>query len=330
MPEISILQPRVLNGVITEFEGPENLVGRTLVGTPVGDPNPTWEYDIIRASRGAQTSYNSPNAEAQVLDQMTIGHMEGQYAYMRDKKVFNATTLRWLRAAGESAVAARNAEARVLDELQDMRLQQMRAEEIAIWAMLTGSWAYTMINGVTVTVNYQLPTTHNVTVGTSWGAGGDDPIGDIQSWKRVVERDAGFPIRTAYLNSVTMGVFVTLAEVTAQLSDRQKDSYTREGIVPRFFGIDWVEYDGGYVNSAGTYVPYIANDQIIFLAPGGSPAWAMKYGPAADLDAPDLHTGPFSKTWVEPDPSGRQVLMEINYMPALFKPNQILVADTTA
>ena len=183
--EIGLLEPRMLRETVREFEGPESLRGRTLMGAPDGDPNPTWEYDIQRQSRGAQLIHNTPNSEGQVLDQLTIGHAEGGYAYMRDKKVFNPTTLRWLREAGKNLVARGQAERKVLAELEDMRMQQFRAEEVAIWAMLQGTWTYTMIGGTTVTVNYQLPASHSPTVGTSWGAGGDDPLGDIRAWKQI-------------------------------------------------------------------------------------------------------------------------------------------------
>ena len=328
--EIGLLESRVIMDVVQEFEGPDNLLGRGILGTPDSDPNSTWEYDIIRQSRGAQLVHNTPNSEAQILDQLIIGHAEGGYAYMRDKKVFNATTLRWLRRAGNSAVAAGQAEAKVLEELEDIRMQHMRAEEVAIWSMFQGSWAYTMVGGTTVTVNYQLPAAHSPTVSTSWGASSDDPIGDIRAWKQLMVRDSGFPISVAYLNATTMTVFLKLAEVAAELSDRQKDTYTAEGRVPRFFGIDWIEYDGGYLNSSGTYVPYIPNDHIIFLAPGGTPAWRMLYGPSGDVSAPDMWTGPYTKSWVEEDPSGRQVLMENHYMPILRKPFQVIDADITA
>ena len=90
MPEIALLEPRVLNGVIQEFEGPETLLGRQIVGTPVNDINPTWEYDILRPSRGALTTFNVPNGEARIVDQMKVGHMQGGYAYLRDKEDFHS------------------------------------------------------------------------------------------------------------------------------------------------------------------------------------------------------------------------------------------------
>ena len=70
MPELSLFEPRTLPRVVNEFEAPEEFLGLTIVGTPVPEPQPTWEYDIIRAARGASLLHNSPNAEAQIVDQL--------------------------------------------------------------------------------------------------------------------------------------------------------------------------------------------------------------------------------------------------------------------
>lgn len=328
--ELAILEPRVLQGVVQAFDAPEEFRGLALIGAPIGDPNPTWEYDIIRPSRGATLIHQAPNSEGTVIDQIPLGHMQGAYAYKREKKIFNATTLRWLRAAGENEVAARNATIRVREELEDIRTQQMRAEEVAVWSMLQGTWTYTLENGATIAVVYGMAATHIVTVGNDWGGGSDTPLGDIASIKSVVSRDSGFPIVEAWMNENTMRIFIELTEVAAQLSDAQKQNFTSERTVPRFYGIDWIEYDGGYVNTSGTYVPYIPDDLIVFIATGGRKPYEMRYGPSADLAAPDLFTGPFSKTWDEEDPSGRQVLMELNYMPLLLQPDKIATLDITA
>lgn len=330
MAELSILDPRVLPGVVTDFEASENFVGRNLM-TIDNDEEAKWEYDIVRPHRVAQLLHNAHNAEAQILDQTPLGHISGAYAYLRDKKTFSPSTLRLLRALGEGRTSSgRNAEARVLAELEDMRMQYFRAEEIAIWEMLQGTWTYLLVNNVTITATYGMAASHIVTVANNWGGGSDTPEADIDSIKQVVSRDCGFPITTAYMNNSTMNTFQLLTEVAAQLSDRQKDQFTREGVVPRYRGIDWVEYDGTYVDSTGTAVPYIPDDLIVFLATGGSRHLFLKYGPSVDIDAPPGWTGPFTKSWTEPDPSGRQVLMEQQYMPIMTNPLKVATLDITA
>lgn len=329
MPELSILDPIILPQVVTEFEAPENLRGLNNLVTIDNDDQPMWDYDIERASRGALLKHQVPNAEATIIDQMPIGHMQGGYAYKREKKRFSASTLRLLRRVGEGRASTAAGEARVVSELADHRMQLQRAEEVAIWKMMQGSWPYVMENGVTITISYGIPATHLPVLSGNdvWPTGSTvDARDDIATWKRIVEQDSGFPIDEAWMNNVTMTKFLGLTIVDENLSDRQKDVFTREFRVPRFQGVDWFEYHGGYVDDAGSFVNYIPDDKIIFIATGGSTNFVMKYGPSVDLDAPPDWTGPFTKSWLENDPSVRYVLMELQYMPIMLNPQKVLVA----
>lgn len=364
MTDIPLLEPRVLNGVIQDITPADSFVGINMLGSPVGDINPTWEYDIEVENRGALVEYNTPNSEARILDHGKVDKIQGAYAYIRDKKTFNATTTRWLRAAGENEVSAANAERYVLREVEDMRRRHMRGEEIAAWKMFLGKWKYKLINGPSITVDYSIPARSRRVLGsadssiagfeaaneytsdggtnTVWGGSADEVIENLALWKQIVNRVYGSPVTQAYANSITLSKFYNLPEVKEQLSDRQKDSFTTEGLIPRFQQVDFIEYDGGYVESDGylgdtedvvgsssVYTPYIPDGVFIFFAAGDRGArWEMKYGPSADHSAPPGHTGPFSKTWLDEDPSGRQYLIENNYMPCLFQPNSILIADT--
>ena len=336
MAELSILDPRVLPGVVQEYTAPENLLGLTTIVTLETDNQPKWEYDIDVHSRNALPRYNSHNTEATLLDQLPVGHMEGGYAYQRVKKAFLPSTLRLLRRVGEGTASTAAGEALVLRETEDIRNRMMRSEEYSIWQMLQGSWTFRVESGIDYTINYQIPSSHKVSPTTDWGDAGDDPIGDISAIKRQVERDSGFPIARAYLNNVTMTKFYELPEVSGgitsspskqgQLSDQQKQMFQNERTIPRFHGIDWVEYDAGYLGGdgtleSGTYSPYIPNDVIVLIANiSGDNPFKMKYGPSVDHSAPPDWTGVFTKTWEEQDPSVRQVLMELQYMPVLTNP----------
>lgn len=371
MPDIPLLEPRVLNGVIQEMVPPDEFVGLSILGSPIGDINPTWEYDVLVENRGAEVVFNVPNAEARILDHGKMERLQGGYAYIRDKKIFNATTLRWLRAAGENEVSRANAERYVMREVETMRLRHMRGEEIATWNMFMGEWTYTVQTGATVKVTYHIPkrnrralgtqaqiTAENIpgfgTAGTDytsdgddaddrWGGTNDKVISNINTWKRVVSRTFGGNITRAYANSVTLNKFYELPEVLQYLNDSQKGRFTTDRVIPRFMTIDWIEYDGGYISGDGylddtediegtssVYKPFIPDGVFIFMtdAVSAGPLWEMRHGPSADNDAPTGHTGPFTKTWTDPDPSGLQYLMEINFMPILYQPRGILIAYT--
>src|SRR3954462_11027723 len=117
MPQISLLQPTILNGFIRERPFPQNLLGLSLMGGPTGYPWPYWSYDIIRGTN-RMSKPNVPNSEAQLRAMQGLGHVTGSFLYMRDKKQFTPTTLYWLRQPGE--LARGNAEAMVSREIAEL------------------------------------------------------------------------------------------------------------------------------------------------------------------------------------------------------------------
>ena len=335
MGEIPLLDPILLPQVVQEFDGNEDLMARSLVSID-HDTQPIWAYDIEQADRGKLESYQAPNTEARLLPHSGFGHMTGTYAYTRIKKMFSPTTLRTLRALGEGRASAQAGEQYVMRELQIMRDQIMRQEEYAIWEMIKGSWTYKTESGASFTVNYGVPSGNKVTTSSdaNWitnGGTAGKAIADIGAMKRQVSHLTGRPIQRAYANHKTFERIMGHPDFKANLSDVQKDLYTRENYVPRFYGIDWYEYDGGYVNDSDTFTPYIPNDLIIFFTDlSVNNPLVLKYGPSLDHDSPAGWTGTFTKTWIEPDPSNRQVLMEVQYMPILLNPNKIATLDIDA
>ena len=344
MAEIAILDPRVFPRVVAEYEAPENLLGINTIVDIDSETQPTWEYDIEVHSRKALPRYSSHNSEAVLLDQLPVGHMAGSFAYQRVKKNFEPSTLRLLRGVGEGRASTAAGEAKVVRETEDIRLRMMRSEEAAVWAMLQGSWIYKVESNINYTIDYKIPSSHKTTVTISWGSASDDPIGDISAVKRQVERDCGFPITRAYMNNVTITKFYELPEVSGgftsssgkqgQLSDVQKQRFQDERTIPRFHAIDWIEYDAGYLAGSGeledgVYTSYIPDDVIIFISDGGTSPFQFLYGPSVDNSAPPDWTGVYSKTWLEEDPSARQVLMEVQYMPILRNPYKVATLDIT-
>ena len=324
MAELSILHPRVLPRVVQEIDVQDDLMGLSLVSTE-SDTQPFWEYDIVIADRDKLESYQAPNTEARLLDQLPVGHMEGSYAYTRVKKMFSPTTLRLLRRVGEGTASTSVGEDRVIAEMEDMRLKLDRQKEYAVWQMIQGSWSFKVESGHQYTIDYKIPAAHKVTPSVVWGANSDTPVLDVSAIKRIVSHNSGRQLTAGYMNNKTLTRMYELDELSEFLSDRQKELYTNERTIARWNGIDWREYDGGYV-SGGVYNTYIPDNKIILFPDGRNP-FVLKYGPSLDHDAPADWTGLFTKSWIEPDPSNRQVLMEEQYMPVLLNPLQVAILD---
>ena len=341
MPEISILDPRVLPMVVREYDAPTSFMGHQLVMME-SDTQPFWEYDIVISERDKLDTYQTPNSEALLIDQLPVGHMEGRYAYQRVKKQFSPSTTRLLRRVGEGLASTQAGEDKIMEEVEDMRMKMYRAQEFAIWQMIQGSWTYKTDNGGTYSIDYKIPSDLKVAVSTKWDAAGATVVDDVAALKRNVVRLSGYPLTTAYMNAKTMNGFVNSSIVTGyhtnsgtqhfpMLSDQQTAEYVRERTISRWMGINWMEYDDGYVDvdisdhstNVNAYKPYIPDGMIIFLTSSSYNPFRFKYGPSIDHEAPPNWTGPFTKSWLEPDPSNRQVLMEVQYMPMNINPLRI-------
>lgn len=333
MPEISLLKPTVLNGVIEHLTGPQDLQGiKVLPVQP--NPWPTVKYDTIRGSR-LMAKPNVPNSEAHIVPKLGVGQMTAGYFYVREKKVFEPTTIYWLRQPG--TLAARRAEEAVLRELQDLVDRVERYKEFTIWrGMFTG---LIDINepDVKATVNFQISSSHKIVLagaekwntinGNGGGAGVyDAPIKQhVAGWKRLVSRDALARLTDVWLNSQTLEMMMRNRIFEQEyISDRQKDALQTNHWIPGLWGLNWHEYDLHY-DTGSAVVPFIPDGELIAYASDGRP-FEMHSGPTADFGAPVGSTGRFTKTWQEEDPSARQGLLEEQFFPCLYKPDQIIHA----
>ena len=135
MPDISLLEPVVLRGLVEKFMVPECLLMlNRLDQTPWPYPSVTW--DVIKGSRMVAKP-NVPNSEAHVIGRLGRSQESASFIYLREKKVFEPTTLHWLRTPGE--LAAINAEKSVLREINDLNQRFDNFAEWTIWQAL-GGW----------------------------------------------------------------------------------------------------------------------------------------------------------------------------------------------
>jgi len=326
MPDIALLDPRVLNGVIDRMPPADGLMGLSMIPRSSYDL-PVWEYDI-RSRRRNIARPNTPNSPAHIVSQDGLGHMAGTFIYTREKKVFEPTTLRWLRAPGQMAAAA--AEAAVLNEMQDLNARIDRFHEFLFWQMVVTGTLDISDLGYQQSIDYGIDASHLPTMATPWNTVGANVVRDIQDLKRIVTRDTEASLKGVFANGVTLETFWSQTQVQSMLTEADRGRYAVEGTLNRFQGMAWNEYDRGYSDdftnpASPTFVPYIPNGYMVMIAPEGRPYEAFD-GPAADDEAPIGHTGRFSKTWKEKDPSSRQILIESNFIPILRNPDQIVVA----
>lgn len=245
MPDISLLEPVVLRGVVEKFVTPETLLLlNRLDQTPWPFPSATW--DVVKGSR-AVAKPNVPNSEAHIISRLGRSQESASFIYLREKKVFEPTTLHWLRTPGE--IARINAERAVLREINDLNQRFDNFAEWSCWQALGGAIQYNYAD-VQATVDYKFPSSHFVTPATPWvtnsalgyytaggvstnsGAVGNAAtlgqpntrlnasggtityatpvsiIEDVRSWKRLLQVHGRVPAKEVFATSVTMAALM--------------------------------------------------------------------------------------------------------------------------
>jgi hypothetical protein len=330
MPDIDLLEPTVLRGVVEKLDKPEALIlSRSLPTTPTPYPSVTW--DVMKGSRMVAKP-NVPNSEAHIVPRLGISQESASFIYLREKKVFEPTTLHWLRAPG-SITNLQNAEQAVLREVKDLNQRIDNFVEWACWQALTGTLTLDFPDVQSV-VDYKIPSSHKPSAGTTWATATPQQImSDMKAWKRLVSRDARVAATDVYLTSVTLdrifNAFSGSGNVPGTLlSDRMKDQYYSTGVLPGFLGLNWNTVESYYDTDAGTPSLFLPDDSLVLANLREGRAMELMEGPSADDEAPDGFTGKFTKTWKEKDPSARQFLIEYHVLPVITRPEQIVyVAD---
>ena len=328
MPDISLLEPMVLRGVVEKFTTPESLVLLSrFPQTPWPFPSVTW--DVIRGSRMIAKP-NVPNSEAHIVPRLGRSQESAAFVYLREKKVFEPTTLHWLRTPG--TIAATNAERAVLREVADLNQRFDNFAEFMLWGALKGELVFDYPD-VQATVDYKLPASHKPSPGVGWDTATPTQIvGDVRAWKRLVSRDGRVPAREAFATELTLAYIFTSFTAAGTvpgnlLSDRMKDQYYTQGTLPGFMGLDWNTVESVYDDDTGTPTQFVPDNALFLGNYTDQRPIEVMVGPTADDEAPANFTGKYAKTWKDKDPSARQHLLEWNLLPVVTRPEQMIYCD---
>jgi hypothetical protein len=333
MPDIPLLEPIVIRDVVQKLTAPESMVlTNKLPKTPWPYPSVTWE--VIKGSRMVAKP-NVPNSEAHIVPRLGMSQESAAFVYLREKKVFEPTTLHWLKAPG-SLSNKQNAESAVLREVKDLNQRFDNFVEWCAWRAMTGTLVFDYPD-VQASVDYKIPSSHKPTVVGGWSTALPAKIvSDIKAWKRLIARDARVPARDVFLTELTLDyVFQAFAgnagtnvPAASLLSDRMKDQYYTSGVLPGFLGLNWNIVESFYDTDAGVPTMFVPDDALFLANLTENRPMEIMEGPTADDEAPDGFTGKFSKTWKEKDPSARQFLLEYHFLPVIRYPEQfVYVAD---
>jgi hypothetical protein len=333
MAVIDLFEPVVFRDTVHKMQNiPDHYLLKSIPKVPNQEPTVAWT--ILRGNRNIAVP-NIPNSEAHIVAQSGREAQTAGLVYLREKKVFEPTTLRWIKAAENSAnpntVSA--AEEAVMREVTDLNNRFDTFWEWTLWQALQGSLTFTNLGGVTANVDYLFQSSHKPTY--TWTPGTTKPadiVANFKAWRKLVQVDGETQASDVYATTPTLDkiIQVFIADPTANkdtlLSDRMKDEYFTTGTVNGFLGLNWHPIDSFYTNAAGASTNFLPDGTVILANLTDGRPVELAQGPSADDSAPEGFVGRFAKTWKEEDPSARQYLIEENALPVIRRPEQIVVA----
>jgi hypothetical protein len=220
-------------------------------------------------------------------------------------------------SSGEQISAIQAAIARDAQHLMDMI--ENREEWMAAMA-LRGEITYSVADEEVFKITFPRQSSHAVTASPLWDASGH-PAADFLTAKRLINQDTGLVLTDVLLGSDASAAFLENTEVRTQLDTRNYDvgSVTRVGqfdgqgalYLGKFAGVRVWEY------SRQVLVDGVATDLIRpkyaeFVVASADNRFKTMYGAIPDFEALQgrKFVGKrFSKSWMEKDPSVRQLLV---------------------
>lgn len=336
--DISILEPTSLRELVQKFPYPNRaVISSRIQKTPWPESSVTWE--VIKGSHN-MAKPNVPNSEAHIVPRIGVSQESATFLYTREKKVFEPTTLHWLKAPGTLSNRAA-AEQAVTRELLDLNERVDNLVEWTCWRAMSGAISFSTPD-VVANVDTKIPSSHKPAVGTTWvSATPQQIIADIKAWKKLISRDGGVEAQDVFLTESTLDrIFNSWVTYNSNapaslLTDTMKDQYYKTATLPGFLGLNWNVVESFYNADATPYgtgnpTSFVADDAVYMANLSTNRPMELFEGPTADDEAPTGFTGKFTKTWKEKDPSARQVLLEYHFFPVITRPEQfVYVADVS-
>lgn len=315
MSELSLLDFRVLTGVIQEFpQPPEQLGASIFTKRTVGGLGAKWDEISNNRTKGF---YRAVDGKAKLVANMGVKQRQADFGHITLKKRLGEQFLAYKRQPGTYETPY--LQQAIRNELQDLDNMCERSSEYARWLALTTGKITINQDDLMFDVDFGIAGTHLLTVSNDWDSDDADVLGDLGTAKRLIQKDSGFIASDMYMNSFTADIMLQSSSVR----DLLKNQYGKELVMgerpPQVSKINFNEYDAGYVDGSGNFQYYIPNYYVVIKC--NAPDFAEEIVGDALIPMGEsnvtLQPGKFAYTEVERDPVGLYLYAGINSLPII-------------
>lgn len=329
----------VLTTVVTSLLGDPQFLVQRYFATVQTETAEEIHFDVMNGKRRI-APFVSPLVEGQIVAQLGWTSYTFKPAYIKDKRVFDANRP-LKRAPGEQIGGTMSPMDRLRNlmavQLQDQKsMLNRRLEVMAGEILATGKATITGDKYPTVVVDFGRAAGNTVTAVPLWNDPTANPLANLTSWSGL-----GLQAQGIVLTDVLMPPDVWAAFSTNQYVQDRLNLYRGIGAPPTLdlnqpltegaiymgtidaFNI-W-QYMAWYVDPAdGVEKTILPAKKVILTSP--LLAGVQAYGAIRDEEA-GLQASPFFvKSWIEPDPSVRFVMLQSAPLLVPYRPNASVTA----
>ncbi|WAH35042.1 major capsid protein [Alicyclobacillus dauci] len=273
---VNVLDPYFLTEIVRNyrvdprmFRGAQILTGGTDLKTELGL---TIEYDITWDDTGMTppTGLNDPSP---VRAKQKVDHLSFTNQEWREKKIIDREKIAKLRAPGTN-LEQMWAEQYMTDAMVELNQRLETRLEWLRWQALTGSITIpATADKPAVTIDYKVPASQKPTAATLWSnTASANPLTDIDAWKLLFRGTGARPVKI-----VANQKGDTYLKQNAAIQNLVRNLYGRDVVMSdnlgmviqqQLDGLSYEVYDGGYLDDAGNFNPFIPDNAILIVGEG--------------------------------------------------------------
>ena len=335
-----IFSTDVLNAVIANLVGdPQFLVDR-FFGTIQTETSEEIHFDVLDGKRRV-APFVSPLGEGQIVAELGFKTYTYKPAYIKDKRVFDMNKP-LKRSPGEqiggNLSPAARLRALLAISLQDqLTMLNRRLEVMAGEVLTTGKLTIVGDKYPTVIVDFGRAAANTIVASPLWSdTVNADPIGNLSTWAQTSLQSQGIMLTDVIMAPDAWAAFIKSPKVTDRLnlfrgigappSLNLNTAATEGGVYMGTIDVFNIwQYMAWYVDPVdGLETPVRPSGTVLLTSP--LIAGVRAYGAIRDEEAGLQALPYYVKSWVEPDPSVRFVMLQSAPLVVPYRPNACVKA----
>jgi hypothetical protein len=324
----------VMNAVVADLKGDSQFLVDRYFGSIQTEASEEIHFDVLDGKRRI-APFVSPLVEGQIVASLGWKTFTLKPAYIKDKRVFDMNKP-LKRSPGEpmggNMSPGNRLRALISIEMRDqLTMLNRRLEVMAGEILTTGKCTIAGDKYPTVVVDFGRAVGNTIVAAPLWSDPNAKPLTDLQTWSTATLKSTGVAVTDLLMSLDAWLAFSSNDQVTGKLNLYRElgsapslsgDAQTQEGGVyyGNIDGFNIYVYNAWYVDPIdGVEKPIIPAGTVIMTSPALN--GVQCYGAIRDEEAGLQPVAYYVKSWVEPDPSVRFVMLQSAPLLVPTRPN---------